>query len=584
MSDASFIISAYLLACGVLMQPAQLPALGWHQQGCLTDWSANHSCKKNYGEGLARYSMLEPVRQYALVKLKESGEEEAMRQAHLDYYLECAEHLSSQMSQMKLTEWLALFNAVQIQFRSALTWASKTQARASQNEKALRLAVAANQGWHILGHYNEGLSALKAPFVLCDAVRDPATARLRALAMHHMIFHLDSLTDWVGHQALQPACEACLRQCQENHDVLGEAHAHHVMSCIALSRQDVHLGRAHAEICFSMFVELGDAYGIWGSSPLLAYAYKLSGLQDERIATLQKAIDKLESLKAIWYVVDPLRNLSGAMIELGDMAQAVNLLIKTLEYSIILDDHYIRLWSIELLEVADYFLAHQWAETFLKHQRETHETNRIAAALHQLGRILLDGDGSGYERSAVLLDEAIEHWRLCGIRWARTDSLAHTLVTRGQLARFMGDSRQASLCLETAIQIARDANDRDLLAWAQLWRGYLLAESDIDRAVSQLKHCLANFLDWRYSALNVVTLALLSDLYRRRYTDVTAFTLFGACAAHAHALAIVLQHARRDFDRILMSAQNELSDPAVLAAWNKGRAMTLAQATALALQ
>jgi hypothetical protein len=77
-------------------------------------------------------------------------------------------------------------------------------------------------------------------------------------------------------------------------------------------------------------------------------------------------------------------------------------------------------------------------------------------------------------------------------------------------------------------------------------------------------------------------LALLSDLYRRRYTDVTAFTLFGACAAHA--LAIVLQHARRDFDRILMSAQNELSDPAVLAAWNKGRAMTLAQATALALQ
>ena len=48
-------------------------------------------------EGLVRHRMLEPIRQYALEKLQESGEIEVVRRAHAAYFLAMAERAEPEL-------------------------------------------------------------------------------------------------------------------------------------------------------------------------------------------------------------------------------------------------------------------------------------------------------------------------------------------------------------------------------------------------------------------------------------------------------------------------------------------------------
>jgi len=58
------------------------------------------------GEGVLRYRMLEPVRQYAREKLEESGEAESLRSRHARFFLALAEEAAPMLQERDQAAWV----------------------------------------------------------------------------------------------------------------------------------------------------------------------------------------------------------------------------------------------------------------------------------------------------------------------------------------------------------------------------------------------------------------------------------------------------------------------------------------------
>jgi predicted ATPase/DNA-binding CsgD family transcriptional regulator len=102
--------------------------------------------------GGVRYKLLDPIRQYALEKLGQSGEGEDVRRAHAEYFLSLAEEAEPQLIGPREAEWFERLEAEIDNFRAALSWASED----GEAELALRLAGALGSFWFWEGYYREG--------------------------------------------------------------------------------------------------------------------------------------------------------------------------------------------------------------------------------------------------------------------------------------------------------------------------------------------------------------------------------------------------------------------------------------------
>src|SRR5829696_3055603 len=95
------------------------------------------------GGGEVRYRLLEPVRQYALEKLEQSGELEELKRAHAEYFLGVAEEVEPQLIGPREAGWFGRLEEVLDNFRAALSWASEC----GEAELGLRLAGALGSFW-----------------------------------------------------------------------------------------------------------------------------------------------------------------------------------------------------------------------------------------------------------------------------------------------------------------------------------------------------------------------------------------------------------------------------------------------------
>src|SRR5215204_1439785 len=95
------------------------------------------------GGGEVRYRLLEPVRQYALEKLEQSGELEELKRAHAEYFLGVAEEVEPQLIGPHEAERFGRLVEELDNFRAALSWASVH----GEAELSLRLAGALGSFW-----------------------------------------------------------------------------------------------------------------------------------------------------------------------------------------------------------------------------------------------------------------------------------------------------------------------------------------------------------------------------------------------------------------------------------------------------
>jgi predicted ATPase/DNA-binding CsgD family transcriptional regulator len=131
---------------------------------------------KGSDEGGVRYRLLEPVRQYALEKLEESGEADATKRAHARYFLALSEEAEPELLGPQEAEWYDRLEEEHDNIRAALSWSLE----GADPQLGLRLAGAIWWFWHRHGHLREGLRWLEG--ALARGVGASAMVRAKALA------------------------------------------------------------------------------------------------------------------------------------------------------------------------------------------------------------------------------------------------------------------------------------------------------------------------------------------------------------------------------------------------------------------
>ena len=122
-----------------------------------------------------RYRLLEPVRQYALEKLEESGEAEDAKHAHAPYFLALAEEAEPELLGPQEAQWYERLEEEHDNIRAALSYSLE----GADPELGLRLAGAIWWFWHRHGHLSEGLRWLeeglaKGRWDVCDSAGEGA--------------------------------------------------------------------------------------------------------------------------------------------------------------------------------------------------------------------------------------------------------------------------------------------------------------------------------------------------------------------------------------------------------------------------
>jgi hypothetical protein len=102
--------------------------------------------------GQIRLAMLETIREYALERLLESDEAEAVRRAHARYYLALAEEAEPELVTAEQMRWLDLLESEHNNSRAALRWSLQSE----DTQTTLRLAGASWRFWYVRGHLSEG--------------------------------------------------------------------------------------------------------------------------------------------------------------------------------------------------------------------------------------------------------------------------------------------------------------------------------------------------------------------------------------------------------------------------------------------
>jgi predicted ATPase/transcriptional regulator with XRE-family HTH domain len=100
-----------------------------------------------------RFTMLETIREYALERLAERGQDVALRQRYATYYLDLAEQAEQGLQGPHSHHWLDRLEAEHDNLRAVLAW---SQTAAGDVELGLRVAAALWWFWWARGHGGEG--------------------------------------------------------------------------------------------------------------------------------------------------------------------------------------------------------------------------------------------------------------------------------------------------------------------------------------------------------------------------------------------------------------------------------------------
>jgi predicted ATPase/DNA-binding CsgD family transcriptional regulator len=126
------------------------------------------------GDGGVRYRLLEPVRQYARERLEASGEAEAVRGRHAEYFLALVEEAEPRLLGTEGATWRGHLDMEHDNLRTALYWTLD----GGDTGLGLRLAGELREFWYGLGYFDEGRRWLEKALAMDDRT---SAARSKAL-------------------------------------------------------------------------------------------------------------------------------------------------------------------------------------------------------------------------------------------------------------------------------------------------------------------------------------------------------------------------------------------------------------------
>ena len=305
-------------------------------------------------DGEVNYGMLEPVRQYALEKLEESGEEEQIRARHAVHFGDLAGRAGLELRRADQAVWLERLAREHDNLRTALSWLL----RRGEAEQVVRIGWDIHRFWSVRGHTGEGRRWMEQGLARPDELSDGARARALYVvsmlsyvrgemdrtvqAVEESIAAARAAGDWEAlatallgrgltalsggslEEAVKILGEA-LTMFREQDDRSGAALGLVGLAQGALARNDFDRAvklLAEAEV---LSRSAGDWFTLTAALNSQALAARLRGDEARTVALLRESVGLAGTLGDAWHVVYGTIGLAGAAARQGRAARAVRL-------------------------------------------------------------------------------------------------------------------------------------------------------------------------------------------------------------------------------------------------------------------
>ena len=223
-----------------------------------------------------RYRLLETVRQYAVEKLRESGEEPSLQERHAAWYLELAERAEQELMGREQAAWLDLLEREHDNLRAALGWA-----RSAAPNTSLRLAASLGSFWELRGYSVDGRRWLEE---LASLVPERTAARAAALqALGELVLRADLV-------AARSALEECVAIHAELGDSRDRAAALRLLGTTTWKQGERALGSHLIDVSVELCRRLGDRAGTGRALTMRGMCARAEGDIDWAAVLLQEAL------------------------------------------------------------------------------------------------------------------------------------------------------------------------------------------------------------------------------------------------------------------------------------------------------
>jgi predicted ATPase/DNA-binding SARP family transcriptional activator len=370
----------------------------------------DRSLVRRVGERLA---LLEPIRAYAVERLREAGAEEEVRARHLGAFLEYAEDANARI--VDGTDAEAAYEALHAEhdnLRAALDWAAAT----GRIDEEVRLAVAMRQFWLVRGHVGEGRSRF-------DRAIAHAPDDARAAALSHGGTFAYRQGDLATAKAWWQEALDLYRMLDEATEVgrcLGE------LGSVALGEGDIDRAQALYEESVELFerenvpLRLAVVLANLGAIATMRGELDAAAAYAERAAALQRRTRDADGLSVT------LHNFARILMALGRPDEGRAALRESIELA----------RSIDYREVLAYGLetSGELAYGGGDHERAARLLGASVAAFERLGVVMATEEAQGYARVMEALREeldatVVEELHAAGRAASLDDSVSAALET-----------------------------------------------------------------------------------------------------------------------------------------------------------
>lgn len=355
------------------------------------------------GQAETRFAMLETIREYAVERLTDSGEQSAARRAQAAYCLVLAEEGNPDLSAADRTRWLTQCDAEIENLRFALDWLFYTK----DLDWGLRLCIALFRFWDMREHLTEGRARLETILRLAGTEHTKDRARISVF-----------------------------------------------LGALSTAQGDYPAAARFLEQSLSMYEELGDQSGIAASLNALGVSARDRGDYPGAQSYLERSLACFRILEDRLAVARCLHNLANVVKVRGDYPRAQWALREATEIFTELGDHNGAAWSINQQgDVAraqgDQAAAQKFYQAALATFRKSEDPWGSARSLTDLGSI--DCEQGDHEGARAAYREALEIFAGLGHR----RGIARALEGYACLAFAQGHAARALTLASAAANVRR---------------------------------------------------------------------------------------------------------------------------------
>ncbi len=351
-----------------------------------------------------RLHMLATIREYGQECLTASGEMEAARQAHADYYLRFAEEVEPKLAGPEQVVWLDRLERDHDNLRAALQWSLERGEGAYDTEIALRFGGVLRRFWLVHGHLYEGRTFLEQALARSEGARTLVRGKA-----------LNAAANIALNQGDIDRAEVWAEESRTLYRTFGEtqgiAFSLHQLERVARARGNLRVARQIAEEALTLFKEIDDKERVAWSLFRLARLHREQGEYDRACTLAEQSLAIHRELGNKEGIASALFQLARALfVSLGDQLKVRSLLEECLELYNELGDKEdiadcLSLSSQVALSQKDTNTARMLAEESVALSREIGDREGIADSLPLLAQVL--AAQGNYPAARTLYEESL---------------------------------------------------------------------------------------------------------------------------------------------------------------------------------